>query len=106
MAYTHFDLNSGETEFFECGLMGNVILKNFDGANRIFAFGGSGLVVKSKEMLVLPCNGETSLQAISCNPGTCFATGMDRDLPVHELLMGAAGLFCALLIAWAFMKSL
>ena len=106
MGYIHFDLNNGEADSFDCGLLGTMILKNFDSSVRGFTFGGSGVLVKSGEMLVLPCTGETIIQATACNPGTCYATGMDRDLPVSQFLMGGAGLICGLLIAWAFMKSL
>jgi|SRR5262245_43695480 len=106
MAYTTFTLSSGEPESADCGFLGEVVLLNYDSVARFFIMGGGGIRMESNGVSRFSCSGDTVLQALACNPDTCFAQVLDRDLPVQSALMGLGGLLCGLLIAWAFMKSL
>ena len=105
--YTFADLSDGLVHVLDCGSMGEARLVNWAGSGTAaIKMGDFFYPVPAGGLQAVACSGETEFSQSGCGAEECYAAVTAKDLPVHDFLMGGAGLICGLLLAWAFMKSL
>ena len=104
--YDSADLTDGLVHVLDCGTWAEARLVSWAGSGvNAIQMGGFTYPVAAGEVQRLSCSVETEFQAV-CGADECYASITQINLPVSQFLMGGAGLVCALLVAWAFIKSL